>query len=188
MLDQRCTLTSETHYHFTKFLNTGTVDDFIIIDEKTHVLLEGHEVYQALDLLSATKAPVPKVDIKRVEIKSLQPGLKPETGEAVTEAGLKGPKLPPKSFEVMTEPLKMDITLKGLLAPKEKDKRILKVYNSTLELLFEGWPTPLVKLNSLSNSKRPVWAKLEGHDPSNNSGKDRIRLVDDKGGFGQRGA
>lgn len=81
------------------------------------------------------------------------------TRETILEAGLKGPTLPPKSFTVQLEPLKINIRLEELLAPEEKDLRILKVYNSTLELLYEGWPTPLVKLNSLSSSKRNVWAK-----------------------------
>jgi cysteine synthase/O-phosphoserine sulfhydrylase/cystathionine beta-synthase len=43
-----------------------------------------------------------------------------------------------------------------------------------LALLYEGWPTPLVRLNSLSTEKRSVWAKLEGYNPFSNSVKDRI--------------
>ncbi len=159
---------------YAKFLDTGMVDKPIIVDEKTKVILEGHEVFQALDLLSARKAPAVKVDILKLEIKSLQLGLTPVTKEAIIEAGLKGPKMPPKSFEVLIEPHKINIALEELLAPEERDKRILKVYNSTLELLYEGWPTPLVRLNSLSTGNRDVWAKLEGYNPFSNSVKDRI--------------
>jgi len=159
---------------YVKFLDTGVVDNPIIIDKKTGVILEGHEVFQALDLLSARKVPALKVSILEMKIRSLQPGLKPVTTEAIIEAGLKGPKLPPKSFEVLVKPLKIGILLEELLAAEEKDRKILKVYNSTLELLHGGWPTPLVKLNSLSTGKRSVWAKLEGYNPFSNSVKDRI--------------
>ncbi|MEM2463733.1 MAG: PLP-dependent cysteine synthase family protein, partial [Candidatus Bathyarchaeia archaeon] len=55
-----------------------------------------------------------------------------------------------------------------------KNAHVLKVYNSVLELLYKGWPTPLVKLSSLSNERRSVWAKLEGFNPFSNSVKDRI--------------
>lgn len=159
---------------YVKFLHTGVVDNPIIVDEKTNVILNSHEVFQAIDLLSARKAPALKVNILKMKIRSPQPGLKPVTREDIIEAGLKGPKLPPKSFEVMVEPLKMNIPLQELLEIEEKDRRVLKVYNSTLELLCEGWPTPLVKFNSISTSKRSVWAKLEGYNPFSNSVKDRI--------------
>jgi len=50
----------------------------------------------------------------------------------------------------------------------------LRVYNSTLELLYRGWPTPLVKLQALSSNGVRVWAKLEGFNPYSWSIKDRI--------------
>ncbi len=50
----------------------------------------------------------------------------------------------------------------------------LHVYGSTLELLYRGWPTPLVKLRSLSGGGRRVWAKLEWYNPFSMSVKDRI--------------
>ncbi|MGB9959013.1 MAG: pyridoxal-phosphate dependent enzyme [Candidatus Bathyarchaeales archaeon] len=158
---------------YARFLETGIVDTPIIVDEKTHVILEGYEAFQAVDLLAAQKIPSFKVDIEKVEIKSLQPGC-PVTKEAIIEAGLKGPKLPPKSFKVIIESSKINVPLKALAAPKENDKKALKVFNSTLELLYEGWPTPLVRLGSLSTEKRNVWAKLEGYNPFSNSVKDRI--------------
>jgi len=49
-----------------------------------------------------------------------------------------------------------------------------KVFNNTLELLYRNWPTPLVKLNSLSSNDIRVWAKLEGFNPYSGSIKDRI--------------
>ncbi|MGB9853613.1 MAG: pyridoxal-phosphate dependent enzyme [Candidatus Bathyarchaeales archaeon] len=158
---------------YIKFLETGVVDTPIIVDEKTHVILEGYEAFQAVDLLSAQKIPSFKVDMEKLEIKSLQSSC-PVTKEAIIEAGLKGPKLPPKSFKVAMGPFKIDVSLKALAAPKENGKKALKVFESTLELLYEGWPTPLVRLCSLSTEKRSVWAKLEGYNPFSNSVKDRI--------------
>lgn len=158
---------------YIKFLENEVVDTPIIVDEKTHVIIEGYEAFQALDLLSARKVPSFKVDIEKLEIKSLQSS-RPVTKEAILEAGLKGPKLPPKSFKIMMGSLHVNVPLKALAKPKENDKKVFKVFNSTLELLHEGWPTPLVKLNSLATEKRSVWAKLEGYNPFSNSVKDRI--------------
>jgi cysteine synthase/O-phosphoserine sulfhydrylase/cystathionine beta-synthase len=155
------------------FLGTGVVDNPVIVDRDTGVILDGHETFQALDLLSAEKVPAIKVNILEMKIRSLQSNLKQVTTEAIIEAGLKGPKLPPKSFKVLFEPLKVSIPLDKLLAPERKDRRFLKVYNNTLELLYEGWPTPLVKLSSLSTGGISVWAKLEGYNPFSNSIKDR---------------
>ncbi len=50
----------------------------------------------------------------------------------------------------------------------------VKVYNSTLELLYRGWPTPIVRIRSLSSKGYRVWAKLEAYNPFSNSVKDRI--------------
>lgn len=50
----------------------------------------------------------------------------------------------------------------------------LKVYNSVLELLIRNWPTPLVRLVSLSTKEVTAWAKLECFNPFSNSVKDRI--------------
>ncbi|MGB9713563.1 MAG: pyridoxal-phosphate dependent enzyme [Candidatus Bathyarchaeales archaeon] len=159
---------------YSKILDSSIVETPLLIDEETHTILDGYEAYYALDLLSVNKVPAFTVDISKVEIKSLQNGLSPITKEKVIEAGLNGPKLPPKSFKVLNEPIPISVSLKDLLAPKNENKNSLKVYNSTLELLFEGWPTPLVKLNSVSNGKLSVWAKLEGYNPFSNSVKDRI--------------
>ena len=50
----------------------------------------------------------------------------------------------------------------------------VRVYENTLELLVKGWPTPLVRLASLSSEDVNVWAKLECYNPFSNSVKDRI--------------
>ena len=50
----------------------------------------------------------------------------------------------------------------------------LRVYSNTLELLYRGWPTPLVRLQALSSNGVRVWAKLEGFNPYSWSIKDRI--------------
>lgn len=159
---------------YARFSDTGIVDTPIILDEETKVVLDGHEVFQALNLLSAIRAPAFKVNILNVRIRSVQLGLERVTKEDIINAGLNGPKLPPKSFKVLGEPIKINVSLRELLAPKEKEARNLRVYNSTLKLLYEGWPTPLVKFNSLSTAERSVWAKLEGYNPFSNSVKDRI--------------
>ncbi|MCE4619902.1 MAG: pyridoxal-phosphate dependent enzyme [Desulfurococcales archaeon] len=63
----------------------------------------------------------------------------------------------------------------------------LRVFNNTLELLYRNWPTPLVRLNSLSIGEVRVWAKLEAYNPFSNSVKDRIgwymvkKFIEEKG-------
>lgn len=155
---------------YTKFLKTGVVDTPLIIDRKTSVLLDGYEAFQALDLLSAGRAPAFRIDINDVEIETAE-GL---TKEAILEAGLRGEKLPPRSFKLLTEQARISVPLIKLFKREKLSRKALKVYNSTLELLYEGWPTPLVKLNSLSTGDRSVWAKLECYNPFSNSVKDRI--------------
>lgn len=159
---------------YARFLKTGIVDIPIIIDGKTNVLLAGYEVFQALDLLATDKAPALKVNIEEVGIRS-KLGSKSLTKDDVLAAGINGPKLPSKSFEVEIKPIKIGVSLSELrTSSKASDAGTLRVYNSALELLCGGWPTPLVKLNSLSTEKRSVWAKLEGYNPFSNSVKDRV--------------
>jgi len=50
----------------------------------------------------------------------------------------------------------------------------LRVFESTEELLYRNWPTPLVKLRSLSGEGVSAWAKLEFYNPFSMSVKDRI--------------
>ncbi|MEM3727726.1 MAG: pyridoxal-phosphate dependent enzyme [Candidatus Bathyarchaeia archaeon] len=157
---------------YTKFLKTEVIDAPLVIDKRTGVLLHGYEAFQALDLLSAEKAPTFTVNLKDVEIKA--PNMENFSKERIIEAGVKGPKLQPKSFTLFAEPVKINVPLEKLLTKKRQSRKVLKVYNSTLELLYDGWPTPLVKLNSLSSTSCSVWAKLECYNPFSNSVKDRI--------------
>lgn len=50
----------------------------------------------------------------------------------------------------------------------------LRVFNSTEELLYRNWPTPLVRLGSISREGVRAWAKLEFFNPFSMSVKDRI--------------
>ena len=50
----------------------------------------------------------------------------------------------------------------------------LRVFNNTEELIYRNWPTPLVKLRSLSREGVSLWAKLEYYNPYSMSIKDRI--------------
>jgi len=49
----------------------------------------------------------------------------------------------------------------------------LKVFESVLELIPGVWPTPMLKLRSLSNDLYDAWAKLEFFNAMSNSVKDR---------------
>ena len=50
----------------------------------------------------------------------------------------------------------------------------VRVFNDAVELLYRNWPTPIVRVRSLSKPERSVWAKLEFYNPFSNSIKDRI--------------
>jgi len=158
---------------YSKILTTGIVEHPVVIDGETNVILDGHDTFYTLDLLSAIKIPVIKIDISNIRVESLQCSSPSITKENIIEAGIKGPKLPPKSFKISSRIPQINIPLENLLPKVEKDVLNLKVYNSTIELLYKGWPTPLVKLNSLSTNGKIVWAKLEGLNPFSNSIKDR---------------
>jgi len=56
----------------------------------------------------------------------------------------------------------------------EENLRIPRVYSSVVELLYRGFPTPLVKLKYLSDRGVSFWAKLEWYNPFSLSVKDRI--------------
>jgi len=68
----------------------------------------------------------------------------------------------------------VDLTLEELGFDKDLEYNPLRVCRNHNELIKSCWPTPLVRLNSLSNSLRNVWAKLEYLNPFSNSIKDRI--------------
>ena len=68
----------------------------------------------------------------------------------------------------------INIPLEVLGLFEDINPSLYRVFNNTLELLYRNWPTPLVKLKTLSTNKLNVWAKLEGFNPYSGSIKDRI--------------
>ena len=160
---------------YRKVVRSGLIEKPIIVDRESMVALKGHELLESLNLLSADKAPVLQVDRSKVRIRSLQPDLRPVTLEKVIEAGVEGPKLPSRSFEVYIEEAPcVKVSLEELGIWGKLRGSTLNVYENTLELLYKSWPTPLVKLTSVSSEGRSVWAKLEGFNPYSNSVKDRV--------------
>ncbi len=69
---------------------------------------------------------------------------------------------------------KIDLTLEELGFYEDLQFNYLRVCRDLNELIKACWPTPLVRLNSLSTSFGEVWAKLEYLNPFSNSIKDRI--------------
>ena len=154
---------------YRNILKSCRVTEPIITEETSNVVVKGFRVLHALQLLSVEKAPVIMVDLSEIKVK-------PITVRDLLKAAFTGPKLEEEEFEieVARKIPEISIELEQLTAKRDHDRRVLKVFNSTLELLYMGWPTPLVKLNTLSSSSRQVWAKLEGYNPFSNSVKDRI--------------
>ena len=72
------------------------------------------------------------------------------------------------------EPVKIYVPLEALGFYDEVQGSALKVFDSTIELLYRNWPTPLFKLRSLSRKGYRVWAKWEAYNPFSWSVKDRI--------------
>jgi cysteine synthase/O-phosphoserine sulfhydrylase/cystathionine beta-synthase len=68
----------------------------------------------------------------------------------------------------------VDLTLEELGFDKDLEYNPLRVCRNHSELIKSCWPTPVIRLNSLSNSLCDVWAKLEYLNPFSNSIKDRI--------------
>lgn len=68
----------------------------------------------------------------------------------------------------------IDLSLEDLGFSEDLKCNPMRVCRSHTELIKACWPTPLTRLNSLSNSLREVWAKLEYLNPFSNSIKDRI--------------
>ncbi len=59
------------------------------------------------------------------------------------------------------------------MASSYEKLKLLRVYRDSLELLVGNWPTPLLRLKSLSRDGYEVWAKLEFFNPFSRSIKDR---------------
>ncbi len=84
---------------------------------------------------------------------------------------LLGVKYAPVSSSLVKE---ISIPLETLGLFEDINPSPYKVFNNTLELLYRNWPTPLVKLKTLSKNGLSVWAKLESFNPYSGSIKDRI--------------
>lgn len=79
----------------------------------------------------------------------------------------------PVTVEENSEVLAKLITLEELGFYEDISPEPMRVFTSTLELLYRNWPTPLVRLKSLSNEAVNVWCKLEWYNPYSCSIKDR---------------
>lgn len=79
----------------------------------------------------------------------------------------------PVVVEENSETLARLITLEELGFYEDINPEPMRVFTNTLELLYRNWPTPLVKLKSLSNKVVNVWCKLEWYNPYSCSIKDR---------------
>ncbi len=84
---------------------------------------------------------------------------------------LLGVKYAPISSSLVKE---ISIPLEALGLFEEINPSPYKVFSNTLELLYRNWPTPLVRLETLSRNGLSVWAKLESFNPYSGSIKDRI--------------
>lgn len=108
-------------------------------------------------------------------------------GNAMVYDALK--RLGAKLVPVASEEKEIFVPLEQLGIYDDINPDPMRVFGSTLELLYRGWPTPLVLLRSLSDGERRVWAKLEGFNPFSWSVKDRIgwymfvKALEKKGGF-----
>ncbi|MEM4035174.1 MAG: pyridoxal-phosphate dependent enzyme [Fervidicoccaceae archaeon] len=156
---------------YRSIVGTGVVDQPVIAESSSMIVLGGFEVLRALELLAADLAPTIEVDLSDVEAE-------PSSLSRIARAALLGPKLAPEEVNVRFRrelPRISPVELERLRLPEEQSPRLrLRVYESTLELLYRGWPTPLVRLRSLSSGEVQAWAKLECYNPFSNSVKDRI--------------
>lgn len=161
---------------YRRIMRSGKVDIPIVVERKSHLILKGAEVFEALKLFSASKAPGYIVDGDEVRIRRI--GSEHEVFEIndLLKFYYAGHRLPQENFEVEAprELKQVEYALEDLGVPRRLDRRLLRVYDNALELLYDGWPTPLVKLASCSSGGKTVYAKLESFNPFSNSVKDRV--------------
>ncbi|AEM38975.1 Pyridoxal-5'-phosphate-dependent protein beta subunit [Pyrolobus fumarii 1A] len=69
--------------------------------------------------------------------------------------------------------VEVNVSLEELGFYEDVNPEPYRVFQDTLELLYRNWPTPLVRLRSLSGDGYTVWAKLEWYNPYSMSIKDR---------------
>ncbi|MBS7642288.1 MAG: pyridoxal-phosphate dependent enzyme [Candidatus Bathyarchaeia archaeon] len=160
---------------YSELLRKGVIEKPIIVEEESGVALSDFDLLEALNLLGVDMAPTIALDRSEFEISSTCG--RPISLEDIVNAGTGGSKLGYGSFQVKLrfhEPsISVDLDSLGFFN-EYKRRSNLRVYNDTLELLYKGWPTPLVRLKSFSSNDRIVLAKLEGFNPFSNSVKDRI--------------
>ncbi|MCD6312720.1 MAG: pyridoxal-phosphate dependent enzyme [Thaumarchaeota archaeon] len=159
---------------YRRILKEGVVHEPLLVERSSLTVLKGSEVLESLRLLSASKAPAILLDRSVFRVKRLKPVPKEIDLSLLLEAGIRR-RLPESDFEVevSAEIRPVNIPLSNLISI-DLDRRKLRVYESSLSLLYEDWPTPLVKLRSFSGEGRSVYAKLEAFNPFSNSVKDRV--------------
>jgi cysteine synthase/O-phosphoserine sulfhydrylase/cystathionine beta-synthase len=156
-------------------LRSRRLDKPLIVEKDTRVVVGGVEFLEALDLLSASKAPALLVGQDQIMIRRPS-GEILKVGDLLEELWPRRGRLSFRDFEIkyLLDIPSIDVSLDHLCGDVKLDKRMLRVYDDTLSLLVENWPTPLVRLKSFSSDYRGVYAKLESFNPFSNSVKDRI--------------
>jgi cysteine synthase/O-phosphoserine sulfhydrylase/cystathionine beta-synthase len=156
-------------------LRSRRLDRPLIVEKDTRVVVGGVEFLEALDLLSASKAPALLVGQDQIMIRRPS-GEILKVGDLLEELWPRRGRLSFRDFEVkyLLDIPSIDVSLDHLCGDVKLDKRMLRVYDDTLSLLVENWPTPLVRLKSFSSDYIGVYAKLESFNPFSNSVKDRI--------------
>ncbi|MGC8613684.1 MAG: pyridoxal-phosphate dependent enzyme [Conexivisphaera sp.] len=148
---------------YRSILRSGTVEEPLIVHEGDMVLLGGFSTYEALDLLSARRAPALLLEDGEFRVAGDDPLGAVRDGRVLDEGAfsLSGVDVPG-----------IRIQLTDLMGERSGLGR--RVYRSTVELMVGDWPTPLVRLNFGSDEGREVWAKLEWYNPFSCSVKDRV--------------
>jgi cysteine synthase (EC 2.5.1.47) len=160
---------------YSRVMRSQRLDKPLVVERNTGIVIGGIEVLEALDLLSASKAPALLIGQDQVMIKRLS-GEILKVDDLLEEFRLGRNRLPLRNFEIkyLIDIPSIDVPLDHLYGGVRIDRRVLRVYDDTLSLLVENWPTPLVRLKSFSSDYKRVYAKLESFNPFSNSVKDRI--------------
>ncbi|MCS7132485.1 MAG: pyridoxal-phosphate dependent enzyme [Aigarchaeota archaeon] len=157
---------------YRRILRENAVHWPLLVDGKSLVVLRGSAILESLKLLSASKAPVIMLDRCEFRIRRLKPA--PEDVDVELLLKAKHHSMSDLEICVSVDVEPINICLDDLVPSTDLDRRKLRVYDGTLSLLYENWPTPLVKLRSYSDEEKSVYAKLECFNPFSNSVKDRI--------------
>ena len=116
---------------YRSILRSGTVEEPLIVHEGDMVLLGGFSTYEALDLLSARRAPALLLNDGEFQIAGDDPFGAVQDGRTLEEGAfsLSGVEVP-----------RIRIRLLDLLEGRGGLGR--RVYRSTVELMVGDWPTP----------------------------------------------